>query len=224
MDNLPNVAVHSAGVSRFMSMVRQIPGIDVDEAVAALGVSEDLYRKMFNMLVRMLPEYQAKMEGSFDADDWKAFALTAHAVRGSLNQVGNRALGKCAEKLELAAASGDRAYCVSHYGEFRESLLSFYNAMKIACDEDAPSDAGTKSKGDIREYDGRLESARAAADDFERGAAMEALSPLTGFCFGEPYDEWIAQAVDALEVFNVTKALELVIMIQDAIRAAQGTP
>lgn len=196
----------------FISHIKNIPGLDAEYAINALGDSVPLYESLLKKTLRLLPSNIEQMDRHIsEGGDLGAFAVKAHGIKSSLNQIGCFSLAKLAESLEKAAKAEDMQYCARCYGHFREDLLSFYNLLNTAIAQATgapePTDATDADKGELIEA---LLRARKAAADFDAISATEILVPFANLRFGANTDALLAEAIDALDRFKNGQALNYI--------------
>lgn len=203
--------------SSFVSSVKCVPDLEVDHAVSDLGGSEDLYEKMFRLVLKLIPQNVGQMDDYLYAqDDLSAFAIKVHGTKGSLNQVGNKKLGKFAGMLEHAAKAGDKEYCLKHYGDFKNQLLLFCNQVEaVTSKDDDPKENENAPAENIRDFLDSFAKAKEAIEDFDSIAALDILSPLADRRFDGKADKLVAAAIESLEMFNLQKALEYIVQLQE---------
>lgn len=196
----------------FISHIKNIQGLDAEYAIDTLGGSVPLYESLLKKTFRLLPSNIEQMDQHIgEVGDLGAFAVKAHGVKGSLNQIGCFSLAKLAESLEKAAKAGDAQYCAGHYYTFREELLRFYNLLNAAVTQAAGTpeldDATGADKGKLVEA---LLRAREATADFDAISAAEILAPFANLRFGADTDVLLANAMETLDRFKNGQALDYI--------------
>lgn len=200
----------------------QIPDLDWEYSIEAVGGSGELYDKILRQTVRRIPDsIQAMDMGLVPDGDFHVFALTAHGLKSSFRQIGHRRLASDCEAMETLAKAGDEPSCRTKYVELRNELKSFYELVSTLIrdtDEKQVTDSAASRKC-LSDFKGVFERAKTASEEYDTLEASELLSPLSGYRFGEHADEALALALHVLDMFQPLAAIEhiekLIVMCGD---------
>lgn len=205
----PELAGAESREQLLASRLASIPALGAEQAISAMGNSQELYEKVFWLVVRAIPQNIEMVKRFFFTDhDLPSFWIKMHGMKGSLRQIGCWELSKLAESLEWAAKAGDEAYCTEQYAEFEKQLLAFHE-QAIALSAPEAVKQSTEPE-DLRDYRQTLEQAAAEAEDYQCVQAAELLSELTKRHFSDQQEQCIAEAYSNLTQFQAQKALKLI--------------
>lgn len=94
------------------------------------------------------PEDKKKLQGCFEARDWKNYTIYVHALKSSMLNIGVMRLSGMAKDLEQAGKRGDEDYILAHHGE----MLSEYGRVLAVLEKSAlvRSSAEEQDAGGLR--------------------------------------------------------------------------
>jgi len=186
-----------------LSILRTIPGLDVDSALDAVGGLEDVYIATVKLMLRLLPERIDKMD-RFLGSDRKAFTVEVHGLKSVLKNIGASSLGNHAAALERASLEDDQPYCNSFYPPFRAALVELSESMSTAFAQKYEQPKDISDPALLLQI---MEVAKTAAESYDRDGAMEIISPHADLSYGEEADELLKEIMYALESFDCEKAV-----------------
>ncbi|MDL2288866.1 hypothetical protein LJC32_05760 [Oscillospiraceae bacterium OttesenSCG-928-F05] len=190
---------------RLMDAARTVPGLEVDSGFEISGEDREIYERLLRLLPRHIIENTERLRTLVDTDI-QTFAVTVHGLKGALNNLGARELGKRAEMLEKAAKTGNVAYCIETYPAFEQALFDMGNAIaRLAEDGRAPTEAG-----DMDKLWETMEKVKAACAAYDSVLAFDLVAPLTEWTFGQRRDYLIGEIRYAAETFDCDRAVELI--------------
>gem|GEM_PF-3111423 len=205
---LPASAAEEAGP---LSLLKQVDGLDVDSALDAMGGLEDVYMDTVKLTARLLPDRVGKMD-RFINTDWKAFSIEVHGLKSVLKNIGATALGSMAAQLERAAAEDNLPYCTEFYPAFSTGLMELRHGLAEAMQAET---AEPKKTADPSALIPVIAEAKAAAEAFDRDAALEILTPCAEYTYGEETDGILREIMNALEAFQCEQALANLIKLEE---------
>jgi CheY-like chemotaxis protein len=188
-----------------LSALKSMNGLNVDSALDAMSGLEDVYIDTIKLTVRLLPDRIEKMDKYIESD-MNSFTVEVHGLKSVLKNIGAAALGNKAASLERAALDKDKPYCDENYPPFRAALTELSESLNTAL---SLKESKPKEASDTSELLQAMTGAKNAAESFDRDSALEALSPLMEFTYGEETDGLLKEIVFALEAFDCEKALGL---------------
>jgi CheY-like chemotaxis protein/HPt (histidine-containing phosphotransfer) domain-containing protein len=105
-------------------LLADIPGLDVEDALARMGYMEDFYRTTVKNLNEREGESRKILSESLNRENpgFESFSLEAHSLKGLLAFIGAEGLSKEAGDLDIHARSRDGDYC-------RRNVNSFISGM-----------------------------------------------------------------------------------------------
>jgi CheY-like chemotaxis protein len=93
---------------RVESLEMEMPGINVKKGLRNAGGSVSLYMDILADFQRDAWKRMAQIKTALERSDSKGYIILVHGVKGSAKTLGAEDLGALAEKLEKAAATGDK--------------------------------------------------------------------------------------------------------------------
>jgi CheY-like chemotaxis protein len=181
----------------FLDAIRKIPEINVEIGMERFSNVEDMYHETFELFYKELRGKCDSMFTFLSNQDIHAFAISVHAMKSALATMGIMDLSETASKLETASKNDEMDFCLEHFPNFMDKLLSLHkNLSTILSDTETASE---KKPGDKAYLNENIEKALIAANDFDNYAGMEAINNLLSCDFGEEIN---APLEDALKSFN----------------------
>ena len=114
-------------------------GIDPGTGLIYCQHDEELYEAMLREYARGADEKTQRMQASYEAKDWKEYAVVVHSVKSSSRLIGAVKLSEKAARLEKAADGDDALYIEKHHdrlmGKYRSAAAA---AGKAAGSEEPP--------------------------------------------------------------------------------------
>ncbi|MCL2003231.1 MAG: ATP-binding protein [Oscillospiraceae bacterium] len=195
------------GQTGFWEVLKGVDGINTTVGLNAAAGVESLYYQAVELCCSQLPAECGKMSESLSGGDIGGFAISVHAMKSVLATIGAVDLSETALRLEMAAKSGDAAFCEEVFPPFHDALLAFRAQISAAFPQ-APSDA-EKAPGDAQALRAGVELALAAAEAYDNDAGLDAVRPLLAFDFGEETNALLTAAVKEFNEFDCEKAGEI---------------
>lgn len=104
-----------------------LKGVDVAQGMRYCGTAE-VYRKTLYLFREQIPGKIRRIQETFQAGTWEDYAIEVHGLKSGARWIGAMALGDQAERLEMAARSGD----LEQVAEETPVLLEDYQALQTA--------------------------------------------------------------------------------------------
>lgn len=104
-----------------------IKGVDVAQGMRYCGTAE-VYRKTLYMFREQIPGKIRRIQETFQGAAWEDYAIEVHSLKSGARWIGAMALGDQAERLEMAARSGD----LEQVADETSVLLEDYQALQTA--------------------------------------------------------------------------------------------
>lgn len=189
--------------SEYVSMLRALPELSVDEALNKVGHSS-VYEKIVKLTVKLLPENMEKLN-MFLKMDFRLYSIEVHGIKGVLKNIGAYELAELAYQLEMLSKDGDLDKCIALNPIFNEKVFKFLKTINAA-----EYDSKEKEAGNITELALALPAVLKAAEIFDGALAQKLLTPFCGYSYGEELDSMIDGAVNALERFDYDGTVDLI--------------
>jgi HPt (histidine-containing phosphotransfer) domain-containing protein len=139
------------------------------------------------------------------------FSISVHAMKSMLATIGAVTLSESAGKLETSAKKKEYDYCVLHFPELKEKLLSLHERLSIILPDEKDS-AGhspvAKEPGDPARLRENIQKALTAAANFDNDAGMEAVNVLLACDFGDETNTLLDSAMVAFKNFDFDGAFQ----------------
>lgn len=100
----------------------RVDGLDIDNGLELYNGDEDIYFSVLRSVADSIPDRLCMI---MQTDDLDKYAVVVHGMKGSFRGVGAEGLGVAAEKLEIAALSGDTGFIAAHNASFVEAVRVF---------------------------------------------------------------------------------------------------
>lgn len=208
---------------KLKEFIEKIPELDAENAIEAVGGSEELYDKILKQIISRIPDNIQTMDKNLAAGgDLRYFTIMVHGLKSSLRQIGHQRLASLSDMLETHARDDDLSFCQEWYTSLRNELLFFCEqAEALMCDGvDKSIETGTEIN-DIAVYKNELERAKVAAEEYDTLAATEIITQLLGCRFDKQTDAELSLVLSALESFQPLSAL---VHIEKLIAICGNTP
>jgi HAMP domain-containing protein/HPt (histidine-containing phosphotransfer) domain-containing protein len=199
----------------FITLCRQIEGMDVNFALEGLGGLRDVYEQSVKLTARTMTESINKMDEYIQAGRLDLFAIEVHGLKGALRNIGAITLSGTAAVLETAALEQNAADVDVYYPPFKEQLLNFTNQLNNAL----LANAGDTVKETINREAllTALAGAKTAALDFDAMIALEAMQPLNGMTYTPEADTVLEKILFALEAFDCEGAYQHILNLEEML-------
>lgn len=191
--------------SDFVDVLKSVPQLSVDKALAIVGGSVNTYERIVRLSTRLMPENIARLGDLFDTD-LPNYAIEVHGIKGVLNNIGAYELGMKAFELEERSKNGDLKSLKELHPGFIDELGEFSDSMSALIDK---TDVSDKAEGDLSLFGDTLQKLIEAADYYDSALALEILSSVSGCTFGQEIDKVLEELTRAFEGFDFDKAAEL---------------
>jgi CheY-like chemotaxis protein len=182
---------------------------DVSGAIALLG-NEQLYWTVLKDYYRVIDKKKELIRSFYEAQDWKNYTIEVHALKSASRQIGAKALGDLAAKLEKAA--NDKEYGI--IVENQEKLLRMYADCQASLapfmeDEDAAAEPqkGAISAEELTKLFGEL---RQAIDDLDMDKIEESVQKIAEYTYPEEQQALLEQLKEAAENMDVDTCLIMI--------------
>ncbi len=204
-----------------VDLAREVPGLDPDAAIIAMGGLTDLYRKTVAITARVLPETADRIL-ALPLDTLMPIAVEVHGVKSALYSIGAYPLANDAAALEVAlkAGSQEAAGNITPFCEQLRALGGTLSALLPAPPTPAaPSAAATQTPA--RGKDTGLASALLAAVDalesFDPAEALLRLEDALSAPLGTEAESLIKTAIAATENFDYEEAVHPIRTLMESL-------
>ena len=172
------------------------------------GVESIYHDNLLFFHKKILPECE-RLSVCIRDVDVTGFSISIHAMKSVLSTIGAVALSEVALKMEVASKNKDFLYCVEQFPDFRDRLLSLHESLSVILPEEADDLTALEKEPGAPEYlRDFLQKARAAADDFDNSAGMEAVNSLLVFDYGPDINASLEKALIAFREYDIDAATE----------------
>jgi signal transduction histidine kinase/CheY-like chemotaxis protein/HPt (histidine-containing phosphotransfer) domain-containing protein len=108
----------------------RLKGFDIETGLHYAAENFETYAATLKQFSGGIKKGIALIRKSLAAEDWKAYAVQAHAYRGICATIGAKALSRWGEKLEKASKSADKSACLAETEAFCAALEEFNAALR----------------------------------------------------------------------------------------------
>ncbi|MGF7003016.1 PAS domain S-box-containing protein [Lachnospiraceae bacterium PF1-21] len=195
-------------LSPVLQKVRALEGIDLDLGLERVGGVQEVYEKSLSILVRILPDVKKRLLSFLEANDAENFRIAVHGLKGSFNNIGATTAGIQAEELEKASRENRMEFCAKKLPNLL--ILVDYFQDKIASILEAVPGENVIASGDASKWKQQMLSVRKLLDDFESDQALERLTDVKKYDFGNELNNKLIEIIHCVEVFDYEQATALV--------------
>jgi HPt (histidine-containing phosphotransfer) domain-containing protein len=114
----------------FIGKLRNIEGMDVDEALTNCGGDEGILEVVIGDIVSDSVERTAKMRELVKAGNYNDYGIEAHALKGLMATIGVKGLSERARKHEFAAKDSDHDFIDKDYEGLINEFADLCDKMK----------------------------------------------------------------------------------------------
>jgi signal transduction histidine kinase/response regulator RpfG family c-di-GMP phosphodiesterase len=196
----------SEETDHFLDALGHIAEINTEIGLNHVSGVKQLYFESVSLFCKNLVMECEKMSAFLKNSDIANFSISVHAMKSTLATIGAPSLSEAALKLETASKKKEYDYCVQHYPELKEKLLSLHSRLSFFFPE--VKDDSVKQKGDAAYLKIQIEKARTAADDFDGDTGIEAINSLLAYDFGGEINLALNNTLEAFKNFNFEGAVE----------------
>lgn len=177
---------------------RDLPGIDIDGALARLSNREDLYTEFARMFLDEYGDFLTRTQTLLDQDKYGTLAGMVHSMKGAAGVLGAQDLHQAATELEkvLRAEVSPRPVR-EYYRAFQEEMtrvLSTARGLVADLNKEQEEDSATPGEGGIRNRDSLAATMRDLDQQLGSGS-FSARNTIKSMVASEPY-------LRTLEEFN----------------------
>jgi HPt (histidine-containing phosphotransfer) domain-containing protein len=191
----------------YYKAIDKIEKIDVEIGLRRFNGLKGMYRENLKLFYDKLLEDSEKLGRLIEEQNYKNFSIAVHAIKSTLASIGAAEMSDTAFRLEMASKNKETDYCVTHCPDFLNQLRSLYEQLSFVF---PPAEASReKEKGDAEFLRENLVKAADAVEAFDSDAAIEVLSGLCGYDFGEKANTLVADAVAALKRYDFDGAKDI---------------
>jgi signal transduction histidine kinase/response regulator RpfG family c-di-GMP phosphodiesterase len=169
------------------------------------GVKKMYYKYVAIFNKNLMGEYE-KLSAFLNNGDMGNFSIAVHAMKSMLATIGAVSLSESAMKLETASKQKEYVYCIEHFPEFKEKLLSLHKQLSEIFTEKEGSTV--KEPGDQAFLGKHIALALAATENFNNDAGMEAIGKLLAFDYGDKTNVLLNNICAAFTSYDFEKAAE----------------
>ncbi len=101
--------------------LRNIRGLDIDEALAHTGGSPALLKGILTDIASGGRATAKDLRQSAEKQDYEQYRILSHSVKGLMATIGAREMSAAAKRHEYAARNGEYVYIEEHYGTYTRS-------------------------------------------------------------------------------------------------------
>jgi CheY-like chemotaxis protein len=192
--------------SDFLMELNKVSEINVEIGLDCVSGMEDMYRETLVFFNHKIEADCDAMSDRIHNRDVKGFSILAHDLKSALATIGALNLSEAALRMEMAAKSGDIAYCTQRFPGFRNKLLILHEELSAIFPKAEPTK--NKPAGDTAYLRKNIEKALDAASDFDSDAGLTAINDLLTYDFGEQNNASLESAAAAFKEFNYDAAVE----------------
>ncbi|MBF0161112.1 MAG: response regulator [Magnetococcales bacterium] len=210
--------------------LEDLPGIQVQAALAALGATVAFYKEMWRDFARDHQQDTEKIRAAlFVTEDADSARLHAHSIKGMAGNLGARRLYAAAHDLELAIAHAHRDEWPRLLELFEQAMVEVLQSVTTLLDQETaagPLEHTTESTA----WDGDREAvARHVATMthwLQKGSleATESLEPLRRLLSGSPWQQELSRLERAVDQFAFDAACQHLAAIAAHVRQSQEKP
>jgi CheY-like chemotaxis protein len=117
-------AKSQSDIDAILDKLDGIEGLDVDQGLTNTGEVGSAYLEVLRLYCVNLDADMAEMRQAVANEDWAAYRIRAHGLKGELRAMGVSSLGDWGFKLENAGKEGDGAVIRAETEPFMEALVS----------------------------------------------------------------------------------------------------
>ncbi len=161
--------------------------LDLSQGIQNSGSAED-YLPLLRIFYESLDEKAAEIDGFFEQENWKDYAIKVHALKSSARIIGASAFGEEAQLLENAGKSGDLAYIRRHHADFLARCRSFKAPLAEVFAADIEGQA-EGPEADAALLDSVYEEMRAAAEEMDCDALETIMEEMAEYRIPEQESE-----------------------------------
>ena len=144
--------------------------LDYEKGVSYVAGSEETYIEILKMLIISALETKDKLYttiNNYEDIDYKNYAIYAHAIKGSLLNVGEQKVAECFKELEFAGKGTDGNLIKEKTDEYCALLDDIINKIKFALEECGYIEAEEKSSENEYNFEEQLKEIKKAVNDFD---------------------------------------------------------
>ncbi|MBQ9412619.1 MAG: response regulator [Oscillospiraceae bacterium] len=200
----------------FLAPLRAL-GYDTRSALNYAAGSEAFYRELLRDFCASAPWEMEQIRQAWERREWDGYQTQVHALKGIARQIGANGLSELALAQEQAAKQRNESTIdagaeelLRRYGETAEELRSVSDEAgdetQARSGEPGGAGGGGLSAGELKAL---LTEAKTCIENFETGAALELLRPLTKSASRPPdLGDTLAEICEALDEFDTGTAAE----------------
>jgi len=149
-----------------------IEGIDVNGAMANMGLEESVYLSILQIYHMDLPDTLERIVTARRNCDWKKFVIDVHAVKSTSASIGAMELSEIAKQLEAAGKEENLAFIDAHMNQFVENCERMIKVLNVFFEKDCIAD----TQGEISVLEKEwLEAVSIACEEMDALKAAELL-------------------------------------------------
>jgi diguanylate cyclase (GGDEF)-like protein len=214
-----DVASLSAEEEKLIKQLKEIEGLDVENAIRMLGKREGYYQ-ILQQFCASVDESIRILKIAAKGGDWKAWAIRIHSLKSVLRTIGMNALGEEAARLEEAGNAEDAFKC-------RESMTAFCASLKglqkRLCDTDLfptkpETDANRIGLEALRDKLNVLKNACSGYNVKEIGTR---LADIRNVSFNKTTDKGLRIVCNLIDFFDYDEAIDKIDELLDSLEASQ---
>ncbi|MDR1039772.1 MAG: response regulator [Deltaproteobacteria bacterium] len=196
-----------------------IEGLDAEEGIRRTGGSRARWLDTLGVFLRDVRERSGVLDRIHDSDGLKDFTILAHAIKGSLANIGAEALSVSAAELEAAARAGDQVAVRDLAEPFRKELNMLTARVKELLASTRP---GRRDGGVSPEFFRLLAALRTSLDTFDVNGTDSALERLKALPLSSKKHEAVTEIADLVLTADYQKAMEAVITLEQGMAPADA--
>ena len=191
----------------FLNAVGKINEINTEIGLSRVSGLEDMYRETLELFCKKILVECEKMDGFLNNGDLHNFAVSVHGMKSSLATIGAMELAEIAAMLEDASKKEESAYCEEHFPGFLINLHTLQEELS----EVFPNEETVKQRpeGNLEYLEENVQTALTAAEDFDGDLAVEVISKLSVYDFGQQINTLLDNAGNAIKDFDFDAAIDL---------------
>ena len=203
-------------------------GLDVEKGILYCNGKEKLLR-VIEGFCEDYEESAENIEGLFRKEDWKAYTVAVHGIKGAMGCIGAVDVSERARQLELAGKEGRTEYILEHHAE----LMKNYQELFYALSDNMVQEAEQKAEVPVREvkelpileaeaFEQMLTELENAAYELKNVRMLELITELEKYSYrGHALQEFLLPVRRKVEQSDGISAAELARRMKDKLEGKE---
>lgn len=190
-------------------IAKLLPMVNVSEGIAYCGGSAEDYLDILKVMYEASQEQLSALRENYEAEDWKAFTILIHALKGSCLNIGAQSCGEQARELEAAGKRGDIDYIHSNLKSFEDFYRTLLQAFEVVFERAGIKPASNESGEATELVLDILRDFKEAVANFDFASAASLLKKARSASDAEENTELLNQLEILVDEIDVDKILSL---------------